>query len=342
MEMMEVGRIHGPGNVRVSSEPKPEVGEGESLVRVTAVGLCGSDLHWFHSGGIGDAVLESPLVLGHEFGGVVEGGELDGQTVAVDPARPCLNCVDCDEGNRNLCVNVQFAGHGTNDGGLREYVAWPTDLLYPVPKPLTGIDAALLEPLGVALHAWDLAKVRLGSRVLVVGTGPIGAFLVRLAKTSGVADVVAVDPLEHRRDAATDSGADLVINPNGDSGDQELKNAAEQYQFDVVFEAANHGSSADTAVNMVKVGGKVILVGIPDDDVTTFRASTARRKGLTIKISRRMGEVYPRAIELVEKGLIDLQGLATHVYGFDEIATAFQQAQNREGMKIIIQPSSQS
>src|SRR5487761_840056 len=130
---MKAVRLTGVGMVEVVEEPVPPVGPGESLVRVTAVGVCGSDLHWFGQGGIGDAVLSRPLVLGHEFGGTVVGGAMDGRRVAVDPAVPCNQCARCREGNHNLCPRVRFAGHGTTDGALREYLSWPTDLLHPVP-----------------------------------------------------------------------------------------------------------------------------------------------------------------------------------------------------------------
>jgi len=121
---MKVARLHGVGDIRVADEDRPSLAAGESLVRVTAVGLCGSDLHWFSEGGIGDAELSQGLVLGHEFAGIIEGGPDDGRRVAVDPARPCGACEQCLEGNRNLCPTVRFAGYGGTDGGLRELVAW--------------------------------------------------------------------------------------------------------------------------------------------------------------------------------------------------------------------------
>lgn len=337
MRQMKVARIHAPGDVRISEEPIPAVGDGDSLVRVEAVGLCGSDLHWFHSGGIGDAKLDQPLILGHEFAGVVEGGELDGRVVAVDPARPCYECRECDEGHRNLCTHVKFAGHGRNDGGLRQYVSWPTSLLYPLPETLDSVDGALLEPLGVAIHAWDLAKVRLAAQVAIVGCGPIGLLLIRLARAAGATSVVAIEPRPHRREAAWAAGASRVLDPT-DADYADAITRDENGPIDVVIEASNHPDGAQLAVDLVKVGGLVVLAGIPDDDMTTFQAATARRKGLTIKTSRRMGEVYDRAIRLVENGLVEIASLATHRFGFDEIDQAFTQAQDRVGLKVIIEP----
>ncbi|WP_250448298.1 alcohol dehydrogenase catalytic domain-containing protein, partial [Actinotalea sp. C106] len=187
---MRVARLHGVGDLRVTEEPSPAPGPGESLVEVRAVGLCGSDLHWFVEGGIGDAELGAPLVLGHELAGVVRGGPLDGRLVAVDPAVPCERCESCLEGNRNLCPTVRFAGHGAQDGGLRELATWPTHLLHPAPDAFSAADAAMLEPLGVALHAMDLGRARLGATVAVVGCGPIGLCVVQLARAAGAGRVV--------------------------------------------------------------------------------------------------------------------------------------------------------
>jgi len=160
---MRVARLHGPGDVRVSEEPRPVPGDGESLVEVTSVGLCGSDLHWFTEGGIGDAVLSRPLVLGHEMAGVVRGGPADGARVAIDPAIPCGHCEQCLAGHPNLCPTVVFAGHGGCDGGLRQFLSWPSHRLHPLPAGLTDDEGALLEPLGVALHAVDLDTVLVAS-----------------------------------------------------------------------------------------------------------------------------------------------------------------------------------
>src|SRR3990172_8606384 len=191
---MRVARLHAAGDVRLHDEPEPSPGTGETLVRVSAVGLCGSDLHWFSAAGIGDAVLTKPLVLGHELAGVTDSG----QRVAVDPAIPCEACEFCREGNSNLCARLRFAGHATEDGGLREALAWPSRRLVPLPPSLSHSDGAMLEPLGVAIHAVDLGKIRLGMRVGVFGCGPIGLLVVQVARAAGATEVVVTEPLPHR------------------------------------------------------------------------------------------------------------------------------------------------
>jgi L-iditol 2-dehydrogenase len=336
---VKAARLHGPGDVRVADEPAPIPLEGEVLVRVTAVGLCGSDLHWFGEGGIGDAVLSSPMVLGHEFAGVIEGGPDDGIRVAVDPARPCGMCEECLEGNRNLCRSVRFAGHGTNDGGLRELVAWPSSLLHPVPASISDADAAMLEPLGVALHAMDLAHLRIGGTIAIIGCGPIGLCAVQLARLAGATQVIAVEPLEHRRQAATNVGADVVLDPAaGDIADL-LARATAGRGVDVAVEVAGNDDAVHLAVMAVRPGGTVVLAGIPATDNTSFPASVARRKGLTIKMSRRMKEMYPRTIELVDRGLVDVRSLVTHTLPLDRALEAFRAADERVGLKVIVAPS---
>jgi L-iditol 2-dehydrogenase len=323
---MRVARLHGAGDLRVGDEDRPEPRDGESLVRVEAVGICGSDLHWFEEGGIGDSRLVAPLVVGHEFAGVVEDGPLAGRRVAVDPAVPCERCEVCREGHPNLCPDVRFAGHGSCDGGLRQYLSWPTHRLHPLPDSLDGVAGALLEPLGVAIHAVDLGHVEVGARVAVVGCGPIGLLLQQVSQAAGATVALAVDPLEHRRAAAA---AEIVAGPD-EVGDIEV---------DVVFEAAGTDEAVDLALRVARPGARVVLVGIPAGDHTTFSASVARRKGLTLVLARRMGEVYPRALRLVHAGAVDLEPLVTHRYGLDRTAEAFAVAARRDGLKVIIEPS---
>ncbi|MGO9659778.1 MAG: zinc-dependent alcohol dehydrogenase [Acidimicrobiales bacterium] len=326
---MRAVRLKGLGELEMVEEARPEPGPGESLVRVSAVGLCGSDLHWFSQGGIGDAVLDRPLVLGHEFGGTVEGGSLDGRRVAVDPAIPCHHCPRCREGNPNLCPYVRFAGHGATDGGLREYVAWPTALLHPVPDSFSAATMAILEPLGVALHAFDLGHVRFGSSVAVVGCGPIGLLAVQVARAAGAASVVAVEPLAHRQAAAAKGGADVVLSP------EEAKEHGGE--VDVAFEFAGTDDAVLTSLKLARAGGRVALAGIPDDDRTSFPAALARRKGLTIAMVRRMKDVYPRAIDLVARGVVELDWLVSNRCPLSASAAAFAGAARREGLKTVIE-----
>ena len=334
---MRVARLAGVGRLGVAEEDAPEAAKGESLVRVGAVGLCGSDLHWYTGGGIGDAVLARPLVLGHEVAGVAESGPYAGRLVALDPAVPCGRCAICLEGHRNLCPQVRFAGHGSTDGGLRELIAWPDAQLHPLPQAMSAADATVLEPLGVAVHAMDLAHVRLGGSVTVVGCGPIGLLLVQLARAAGAGRVVVVEPLAHRREAALRCGADAALDPAEVAAEGMFASGLGPPGADVVLEVVGSPEAVELAVRAARPGGRVALVGIPDEDVTTFPASIARRKGLTLAVVRRMKEVYPRAIELVERGVVEVSSLVTHRFPLEDVAGAFRLAAAREGLKVVVE-----
>jgi L-iditol 2-dehydrogenase len=337
---MAVLRLHGTHDLRLHHEAQPVPGPGEALVRVEAVGVCGSDLHWFDEAGIGDAQITHPLVLGHEFAGVVESrsSPLYGQRVAVDPAIPCQACEFCWEGHPNLCTNLRFAGHGVTDGGLQECLAWPERCLFPLPDSMSASDGALLEPLGVALYAMDLADLKPGMAVGVFGCGPIGLLIVQLARLSGATQVIATDRMAHRLEAARAFGATDVFLVDDAWDDERVWRASGGRGVPVAFEVAGEDEAVETAIAAARPAGRVVLVGIPYPDKTSFTASTARRKGLTLQLCRRMKFTYPRAIRLVEQGLVDVRSLVTHRFPLSRAEEAFRIAQAREGLKVIIEP----
>jgi len=331
-------RLHGVGDLRLHDEPAPTAGAGESLLRVTAVGICGSDLHWLEDASIGDAALTKPLIIGHEFAAVIESGAQRGQRVAVDPAIACEKCEFCLEGNPNFCDHLIFAGHGSDDGALRETMAWPTRCLYPIPDALTDADGAVLEPLGVAIHAVDLSHLKPGMTVGVFGCGPIGLLTLQVARAAGATRIIATDKLAHRLEAARSLGATVVLQAADGEENAEVLALTNGQGVHVAFEAAGENAAVETAIAVTRKGGNVILSGIPSDDRTAFTASTARRKGLTIKLVRRMKHVYPRAIRLAESGMVDVRSIVTHRFPITEFEKAFSVATRREGLKVIIEP----
>src|SRR6185312_8184530 len=243
---VRAARLHAVGDLTVADEPEPVAGPGMSLVRVTAVGICGSDLHWWDEGAIGDAKLTHPLVLGHEGAGVIADGPRRGERVAIDPAIPDETCRACRDGYRNLCYRIRFSGHGETDGMLREVMAWPSGLLHPLPDGVSDADGAMLEPPGAAA---------------VIGCGPIGLLLIQVLKAAGASSVLAVEPLAHRREAAARMGADQVADSNA---------ALDDAGVDVAFEAAGNDEAVGLAMASVRPGGRVVLAGIPGDDSIGF------------------------------------------------------------------------
>lgn len=333
---MRVARLRGARTIDVGDEPIPEPGPGESLVRVGAVGICGSDLHWFERGSIGDATLARPLVLGHEMAGTFADGPQRGQRVAIDPAVPCFACRPCRDGNPNLCERIVFAGHGSTDGGMRQYLCWPTHRLHALPDGLDEVDGALLEPLGVAIHAIDLAHLRPAATVAVLGCGPLGLLAMQVALRSGARAIVAVDPLGHRRDLAVTLGATSAVAP--DEAPHAAAELTSGHGVDVAVEFANSSTATSTAIDVVRPGARVVLGGIPDDDRTSFSASAARRKGLTLVLVRRMNEIYERAIALAGSGAVDVRAVVSDRRPLDEAADAMAHAAARTGSKTVLIP----
>jgi L-iditol 2-dehydrogenase len=331
---MITARLHAVGDLRVTAEPDPgPAPAGWSALAVTSVGICGSDLHWFTDGGIGENRIEQPVVPGHEFAAVAVSGPHAGRRVAVDPAIACHSCEMCRSGHHNLCPTVQFAGHGDLDGALQERLLWPDHLLHPLPDEVSDDAGALLEPLGVAIHATRIGHVRPGCDVLVVGAGPIGVLALQVARRCGAARVFAVEPLEHRRETALRNGADQVWSP--EQAAAAVLDATQGRGVDVVIELAGNDAAIATAVAAARPGGRIALAGIPSEDKSAFPAASARRKGLTFAMVRRMNDTYPRAIALAA-GAVDLDSLVTERYPLAEAAKAFRSAAERRGDKVVV------
>lgn len=301
------------------------------MVRITAAGICGSDIHTYLDGRIGDTIVQHPLVPCHECAGVIESAGPDaragdgtmllpGVRVAVDPAIPCNNCEWCRRGDPNLCVDLRFFGLPPENGCLQERMRVPASCCFPIPDSMDEACGALLEPLGVALHAADLAHLRVGHSVAVLGAGPIGLLVAETARMAGGGPVYVSEPLPWRRTLAEQLGGVLldVDDPVGD-----LLRRTNGRGVDVVFEAAWGGIAIDHAAAMACPGGTLVLVGIPGDDGCSLRHSVVRRKGLTLRFCRRMKFTYTRAIRLVSEGRIKPGVLVSHTFPLVQAAGAF-------------------
>ncbi len=337
-ETMKTSRLYGIGDLRLEKAPVPEPGFGEVLLKIATVGTCGSDVHYYAEGAIGDAVVEDPITMGHEFsawiaalgeGVAEEAPDLEvGALVAVEPAIPCGVCESCQHGHPNLCPHVQFCGTPPIDGVFSEYAVMPADNCFPLPEGFTPDEGALLEPLGVAIHAVDLAHMKPGQTVAVLGAGPIGLLTAAVARIAGAGEVLMTEPLDSRREFALEYCADAVFNPESEDVIGAIMEATGGRGVDVAFEAAGAAETPEHAARVVRPGGKVIVIGIPSDDKMLMSASNVRRKGLTIKLVRRMKHTYPRAIAMVYSRMIDISPLATHHFPLDRIKEAFELVEN--------------
>ena len=332
---MQVARLHGPTDIRLADEPAPPPpAAGEVTLKIGAVGLCGSDLHMYETGRIGYTIASEPFVLGHEFMGRVialgadalDGGHQPlriGQRVAVEPAVPCWRCELCENGHPNLCPHHYFYGLFPEDGALRERMNVSARNCFPMPDSLSDEAGPLLETLGVAIHAIDLGKIRFAGSVAVLGAGPVGLLIARLAVLAGAAQVFVFDKFAWRLRIAKAWGATQAFNVDDCDPVGALLDASDGRGVDVAFEAAWADHSVQQAADMARYGGRLVLVGIPPDDKLRLKHSVARRKGLTIMMSRRMKHTYPRAIQLASSGAVKLEELVSHRYDLAQTAQAY-------------------
>jgi len=327
---MHASRLHGIRDLRLEDLPRPIPSSGEVLLKVASVGTCGSDVHYYVDGRIGDQVVTAPIIIGHEFsawvaelGAGVEGLDI-GQLVAVEPAISCGECEPCQHGHPNLCPDVRFCGTPPINGVFAEYAVMPAENCFPLPSGFGPAEGAMLEPLGVAIHSVALAHLRPGYTVAVLGAGPIGLLIAAVAKASGASAIYMTEPLAYRRQFALEYIAGAALNPDDTDIVAKIMRLTGGRGVDVVFEAAGASETPQQAAAVTRIGGKVILAGIPADDTMTMNASTARHKGLTIKLVRRMKHTYPRAIRLVQTGMVDVKSLVTHTFPLERIAEAFE------------------
>jgi L-iditol 2-dehydrogenase len=333
--------IHGARDVRLGEYQPPAPRDNETVLSIAAVGICGSDLHYYKDGGIGSAHIKTPFIPGHEFSGWLQQdipalNLQAGELVAVDPATPCHQCEWCQRGYHNLCPQVKFIGAPPYQGALTRELTVPHSALVKLPPDISAAQAAMLEPLGVCVHALDLARVRVQESVAVIGCGGIGLGIIQLLANSSCGPVIAVDPQPHKVAMALEAGAaaagkslEVVSEYTGKRG------------CDLVIEATNSPDGFAHAIQAAAIGGRVVLVGIPDgDSYSTISASEARRRGLDIRFSRRMGDVYPRAIQLVSEQRANVDQILSHHLPLADTQQAFEsQANNAVGLiKSMIYP----
>jgi L-iditol 2-dehydrogenase len=343
---MRAARLHGIGDMRVEEVHRPDPGPGEVLLKIAAVGVCGSDVHYYVEGQLGDQVPTEPFVLGHEFAAWVEalGPDVEGlklgELVAVEAGIACGKCEFCLHGHPNLCLDMRFCGAPPIGGVYSEYTVMPAENCFPLPEGFDAIDGVMLEPLGVALHTVDLGHLRPAQTVAVLGAGPIGLVTAAVARLAGATEIYMTEPLAYRRTFAQEYVADAVFNPDETDVVEEILARTYGRGVDVSFDAAAAPETPNQCAAVTRRGGKMIAVGIPSDDRMTFRAEIVRRNALTIKLVRRSKHTYERGIRILEAGAVDLRSLVTHLFPLEQIDEAFDTVAGYEDgvIKAIIQP----
>ncbi len=328
---MKVAHFTAPKKLEIVDLPKPTLHQPDAaLLRIERVGVCGSDVHYYTDGRIGDQVLVYPATLGHECAGtVVEvGAEVahlrPGQRVAVDPALVCGVCDQCRQGRSNTCRNLRFMGSpGEALGAVAEYRVVPAVNCFPIPEPMTLDEAVLVEPLSVSLHAVRLARVSPATRIAIIGLGPIGLGVLLCAKAIAPCTIYATDLLDERLELARQCGADWTGSANNNTATAAILKR-EPGGVDLVFECAGDPLCIDDAQQMLAPGGTLMLVGIPPTDRLIFNVHRMRRKELTFKSVRRQRDCVGPIIEMMAAGRIDARRMLSHRFPLDRIADAFE------------------
>jgi len=327
---MRAAFLEAPRKIVVREVEKPRPGPAEVLVRVGSCGVCGSDVHLYKEGRIGDAVVSEPHILGHEFGGVVEQAgspefePLVGKKVAVEPAIPCLRCEVCLAGNQNCCPHILFCGLPPTPGAYREYLAYPGWLCEPVPEGLTHNQIAALEPLAIGIHVMDLARPGLGRSAAILGAGMIGQMILETARKFELAPLIVTDRLGYRLEMAKAAGATDVVNIDEADPVQRIMEITHGRGVDYAFEATNAVEAPGQAVAVAAHAGKVFLSGINEADQIVYSNSIARRRGLTIYTVRRSRRTLRRAIRLLAGGACDVDRAITHEFPLEGLGEAFE------------------
>lgn len=335
--------IHGPKDIRLDEVEAPERRPDELLLKVACVCICGSDLHYYLEGGLGTKKILKPQIPGHEIAAWVWDDDAErwglkkGQLVAVEPTRTCGVCEHCMNGRPNLCPEQHFHGGPPWVGGMAEYFTAPRGYIIPVPADFTPEMAAALEPVGIGIHALRKADLQLGQSVTVLGAGPIGQIALQLARGHGAGRIIVVEPVAARRRKALKLGADDAVASYG-----EAVELTKGHGTDLVIEATNSPDGFAHAVQVVKWAGRIVLIGIPTGiNYNAMDAMPFRSKEVTVLTCNKMGHVFPAAIEVVKRGMIDMDALLTHRVTLDGAVAAF----NRQGayedgvIKTVVYPN---
>jgi L-iditol 2-dehydrogenase len=326
------------GRVIIEQRPVPTPRADEVLVRVTAVGVCGSDVHFYHDGHLGDWTVTEPLVLGHESGGVIVavGDDVDsarvGERVSIEPQRPSTTSAETMRGDYNLDPHMRFYAVPGTDGAFQEYVTIQSHFAHAVPESVSDHAAALMEPLSVAIATARKACFTPGDRVLITGAGPVGIAIAQVARAFGASEVIVSDISAQRRDAALAFGATSTFDPTV-STPTEAAPAVDSF-----VDASGAASAVRGGIEAVRPGGRVVLVGMGASEIA-LPITAIQNRELVLTGVFRYANTWPTAISLVATGQVDLDGMVTGTFGLGEVREALDSTGDPTTIKSVVEPT---
>lgn len=335
MDTMKASFLVAPETIELREIPVPVAGPGQVLLRVTSVGVCGSDVHYFRHGGIGSHIVREPLILGHEPAGMVEDvGEgvspsLIGKRVSIEPGIPDGVCSQCRAGRYNLCPNMVFFATPPVHGVFSEYVTHPASFVYELPDHVGDDEGALIEPLSVGLWANRLAGTAIGHRVLIAGAGPVGLLAAQVARVAGATEIVVSDLAPGRRETALALGATVGVDPS----ETDLSDLG----ADVFIDCSGAPPAITGGLKALRPGGTAVLVGLGANEIQMPMPLIQDRE-LTIKGNFRYANTWPIGIDLVSRGLVKLKELVTGHYDLEHVADALSVLPDSGAIKTIVTP----
>ena len=335
---MKASVLTGAHALTVKEVPTPACASDEVVVKVAAVGVCGSDTHYFRNGRIGDFVVDGPLILGHELSGriVAVGEEVPasriGQRVAIEPQRPCRRCRECRAGRYNLCPNMEFYATPPVDGAFAEYCVIRTEFAHTVPDSISDEAAALMEPLSVAITTMRKAGVVPGSSILIAGAGPIGIICVQTARAFGAAEIIVSDLVPERRERAIRYGATRVVDP------REVDIATAGLDVNAFVDASGAPAAVMAGIKAVRPAGRAVLVGLGSSEMT-LPVEHIQNLEITVTGIFRYTDTWPTAIHLVANGLVELDSLVTGKFDLEHAAAALESDVDPASLKSVVYPS---
>lgn len=329
---MKVAVMTDVQQIEMRTRPIPVPLPDEVLVKLEYVGVCGSDIHYYESGGIGATIVEPPLVLGHEAGGtVVEAGDRVtdikvGDRVALEPGRTCGRCEFCRSGRYNLCPDVVFFATPPIDGVFQEYVAHEARLCFKIPDHMSTLEAALIEPLSIGFHAARQGGARIGMTAVVTGAGCIGLMSMMALKAMGVKRIISVDVMQKRLDKAVELGATHAVNAGSVDAIAAIRDLTGGRGPDLVIETTGSETATADAIRYTQKGGTIVLVGYSASGTLKLPISLAIDKELTFKTVFRYRHIYPIAIDAVASGQVRLSDVVTNIFSLDEVPRAMAES----------------